>query len=183
MSLFDLIMIGISLSMDAFAVSICKGLSVRKVQLSHALICGAWFGAFQAIMPSLGYFLGSRFEHLLNSVGPWITFILLAVIGVNMVRESFGGDEAVDSDFSAKAMLPLAIATSIDAFAVGVGFAAMEANIVAAALLIGCTTFILSAIGVKVGAVFGDKYRAISERIGGVVLILIGLKTLIQSFL
>lgn len=177
MSLFDLIMIGISLSMDAFAVSICKGLSVRKVQLSHALICGAWFGAFQAIMPSFGYFLGSRFEHLLNSVGPWVAFILLAVIGVNMVRESFGGDETVDNDFSAKAMLPLAVATSIDAFA------AMEANIVVAALLIGCTTFTLSAIGVKVGAVFGDKYRAVSERIGGLVLILIGLKTLIQSFL
>lgn len=183
MSLFDLIMIGISLSMDAFAVSICKGLSVRKVQLSHALICGAWFGAFQAIMPSFGYFLGSRFGHLLNSVGPWVAFILLAVIGVNMVRESFGGDETVDNDFSAKAMLPLAVATSIDAFAVGVGFAAMEANIVVAALLIGCTTFTLSAIGVKVGAVFGDKYRAVSERIGGLVLILIGLKTLIQSFL
>lgn len=183
MSLFDLIMIGISLSMDAFAVSICKGLSVRKVQLSHALICGAWFGAFQAIMPSLGYFLGSRFEHLLNSVGPWVAFILLAVIGVNMVRESFGGDETVDNDFSAKAMLPLAVATSIDAFAVGVGFAAMEANIVVAALLIGCTTFTLSAIGVKVGAMFGDKYRAVSERFGGLVLILIGLKTLIQSFL
>ena len=183
MSLFDLIMIGISLSMDAFAVSICKGLSVRKVQLSHALICGAWFGAFQAIMPSFGYFLGSRFEHLLNIVGPWVAFILLAVIGVNMVRESFGGDETVDNDFSAKAMLPLAVATSIDAFAVGIGFAAMEANIVVAALLIGCTTFTLSAIGVKVGAVFGDKYRAVSERIGGLVLILIGLKTLIQSFL
>ena len=183
MSLFDLIMIGISLSMDAFAVSICKGLSVRKVQLSHALICGAWFGAFQAIMPSFGYFLGSRFEHLRNSVGPWVAFILLAVIGVNMVRESFGGDETVDNDLSAKAMLPLAVATSIDAFAVGVGFAAMEANIVVAALLIGCTTFTLSAIGVKGGAVFGDKYRAISERIGGLVLILIGLKTLIQSFL
>jgi putative Mn2+ efflux pump MntP len=183
MSLFDLIMIGISLSMDAFAVSICKGLSVRKVQLSHALICGAWFGAFQAIMPSFGYFLGSRFEHLFNSVGPWVAFILLAVIGVNMVRESFGGDETVDNDFSTKAMLPLAVATSIDAFAVGVGFAAMEANIVVAALLIGCTTFTLSAIGVKVGAVFGDKYRAVSERIGGLVLILIGLKTLIQSFL
>lgn len=183
MSLFDLIMIGISLSMDAFAVSICKGLSVRKVQLSHALICGAWFGAFQAIMPSFGYFLGSRFEHLFNSVGPWVAFILLAVIGVNMVRESFGGDETVDNDFSAKAMLPLAVATSIDAFAVGVGFAAMEANIVVAALLIGCTTFTLSAIGVKVGVAFGDKYRAVSERIGGLVLILIGLKTLIQSFL
>ena len=183
MSLFDLIMIGISLSMDAFAVSICKGLSVRKVQLSHALICGSWFGAFQAIMPSFGYFLGSRFAHLLSSVGPWVAFILLAVIGVNMVRESFGGDETVDNDFSAKAMLPLAVATSIDAFAVGVGFAAMEANIVVAALLIACTTFTLSAIGVKVGAVFGDKYRAVSERIGGLVLVLIGLKTLIQSFL
>ena len=97
MSLFDLLMIGISLSMDAFAVSICKGLSVRKVQLSHALICGAWFGAFQAIMPSFGYFLGSRFEHLLNSVGPWVAFILLAVIGVNMVRESFGGKIVVHS--------------------------------------------------------------------------------------
>ena len=183
MSLFDLIMIGISLSMDALAVSICKGLSVRKVQLSHALICGAWCGAFQAIMPSVGYFLGSRFEHLLYRGGPWVAFILLAVIGVNMVRESFGGDETVDNDFSAKAMLPLAVATSIDAFAVGVGFAAMEANIVVAALLIGCTTFTLSAIGVKVGAAFGDKYRAVSERIGGLVLILIGLKTLIQSFL
>ena len=183
MSLFDLLMIGISLSMDAFAVSICKGLSVRKVQLPHALICRAWFGPSQAIMPSFGYLLGSRFEHLLNSVGPWVAFILLAVIGVNMVRESFGGDETVDNDFSAKAMLPLAVATSIDAFAVGVGFAAMEANIVVAALLIGCTTFTLSAIGVKVGAMFGDKYRAVSERIGGLVLILIGLKTLIQSFL
>lgn len=183
MSLFDLIMIGISLSMDAFAVSICKGLSVRKVALSHALICGAWFGAFQAIMPSLGYFLGSRFERLLNSVGPWVAFLLLAVIGANMVRESFGADEAVDSDFSARAMLPLAVATSIDALAVGVGFAAVEANIVAAALLIGCTTFVLSGVGVKVGAVFGDKYRALSERVGGIVLILIGLKTLLQSFL
>ncbi len=181
MSLFDLIMIGISLSMDAFAVSICKGLSVRKVQLSHALICGAWFGAFQAIMPSFGYFLGSRFEHLLNSVGPWVAFILLAVIGVNMVRESFGGDETVDNDFSAKAMLPLAIATSIDAFAVGVSFAAMQVDILPAAGLIGVITCLLSAIGVKVGAMFGDKYRAPAERIGGIVLILIGVKTLLTG--
>ena len=181
MSLFDLIMIGISLSMDAFAVSICKGLSVRKVQLSHALICGAWFGAFQAIMPSFGYFLGSRFEHLLNSVGPWVAFILLAVIGVNMVRESFGGDETVDNDFSAKAMLPLAIATSIDAFAVGVSFAAMQVDILPAAGLIGVITCLLSAIGVKVGAMFGDKYRTPAERIGGIVLILIGVKTLLTG--
>ena len=181
MSLFDLIMIGISLSMDALAVSICKGLSVRKVQLSHALICGAWFGAFQAIMPSFGYFLGSRFEHLLNSVGHWVAFILLAVIGVNMVRESFGGDETVDNDFSAKAMLPLAIATSIDAFAVGVSFAAMQVDILPAAGLIGVITCLLSAIGVKVGAMFGDKYRAPAERIGGIVLILIGVKTLLTG--
>ena len=183
MTLFDLILIAVSLSMDAFAVSICKGLSVRRVSLTHALTCGLWFGGFQALMPALGYFLGDRFSALLTKFGPRIAFVLLALIGANMVKESFGGDEQLDDDYSAKAMLPLAVATSIDAFAVGVGFAAMEANIVVAALLIGCTTFTLSAIGVKVGAVFGDKYRAVSERIGGVVLILIGLKTLIQSFL
>ena len=181
MGFIELLLIAVGLSMDAFAVSICKGLSVRKVQLSHALICGAWFGAFQAIMPSFGYFLGSRFEHLLNSVGPWVAFILLAVIGVNMVRESFGGDETVDNDFSAKAMLPLAIATSIDAFAVGVSFAAMQMDILPAAGLIGVITCLLSAIGVKVGAMFGDKYRAPAERIGGIVLILIGVKTLLTG--
>ena len=170
-------------TMGIALVGVASTTSIPVPLVIAAVVCGAWFGAFQAIMPSFGYFLGSRFEHLLNSVGPWVAFILLAVIGVNMVRESFGGDETVDNDFSAKAMLPLAVATSIDAFAVGVGFAAMEANIVVAALLIGCTTFTLSAIGVKVGAVFGDKYRAVSERIGGLVLILIGLKTLIQSFL
>ena len=183
MTLFDLILIAVSLSMDAFAVSICKGLSVRKVSLQHAMICGVWFGGFQFLMPALGYFLGDRFAALLTKFGPWIAFVLLALIGANMIKESFGGDEQLDDDYSAKAMLPLAVATSIDAFAVGVGFAAMEANIVVAALLIGCTTFTLSVIGVKVGAVFGDKYRAVSERIGGLVLILIGLKTLIQSFL
>ena len=119
MSLFDLIMIGISLSMDAFAVSICKGLSVRKVQLSHALICGAWFGAFQAIMPSFGYFLGSRFEHLLNSVGPWVAFILLGLIGGNMLREALSGeeDEAEDAAIGAgrdhKKLFLMAVATSI----------------------------------------------------------------------
>ncbi|MGN0653024.1 MAG: manganese efflux pump MntP family protein, partial [Gemmiger sp.] len=116
-------------------------------------------------------------------VGPWVAFILLALIGANMVRESFGEDEEVDNDFSAKAMLPLAVATSIDALAVGVSFAAMQVNIVPAACIIGITTCVLSAIGVKVGAVFGDKYRALAERMGGIVLILIGLKTLIESFL
>ena len=147
MTLFDLILIAVSLSMDAFAVSICKGLSVRKVSLQHAMICGVWF----------------------------------ALIGANMIKESFGGDEQLDDDYSAKAMLPLAIATSIDAFAVGVSFAAMQVNILPAAGLIGVITCLLSAIGVKVGAMFGDKYRAPAERIGGIVLILIGVKTLLTG--
>ena len=156
-------MIGISLSMDAFAVSICKGLSVRQVQLSHALICGAWFGAFQAIMPSFGYFsFGSSTCSTALALG------CLYPAGCNRRKHgaapACAGDELWTTIFP-PAMLPLAVATSIDAFAVGVGFAAMEANIVVAALLIGCTTFTLSAIGVKVGAVFGDKYRAVSERI------------------
>ena len=181
MTLFDLILIAISLSMDAFAVSICKGLSVRKVSLSHALICGVWFGGFQFLMPTLGYFLGGRFAVVLTKFGPWIAFVLLALIGTNMVKESFGGDEQLDDDYSAKAMLPLAVATSIDAFAVGVSFAAMQVAILSSAALIGCTTCLLSAIGVKVGAMFGDKYRAPAERIGGIVLILIGIKTLLTG--
>lgn len=181
MSLFDLVLIAVSLSMDAFAVSICKGLSVHKVQFRHALICGIWFGGFQAGMPALGYFLGDRFSALLTRFGPWIAFLLLAFIGANMVKESFGEDETLDDDYSARAMLPLAVATSIDAFAVGVGFVAMQVQILPAVTLIGCITCLLSGIGVKVGAIFGDKYRAPAERIGGIVLILIGLKTLLSG--
>lgn len=179
MHLGDLVIIAISLSMDAFAVSICKGLSVRRVRLVHALTCGVWFGAFQSIMPSLGYLLGSQFSDILSRVGCWVAFFLLAFIGINMVRESFGEEEALDNDFSASAMLPLAVATSIDALAVGVGFAAIRVDIVPAVLLIGCITCLLSAIGVKVGAMFGARYRAPAERIGGVVLVLMGLKTLL----
>lgn len=181
MTLFDLILIAISLSMDAFAVSICKGLSVRKVSFRHALICGVWFGGFQGLMPALGYFLGDRFSTLLTRFGPWVAFILLAIIGANMVKESFGEDESLDDNYSPKAMLPLAVATSIDAFAVGVGFAAVQVQILPAVTLIGCITCVLSGIGVKVGAVFGDKYRAPAERLGGIVLILIGLKTLLSG--
>ena len=173
--------LAVGLSMDAFAVSICKGLSVRKVSLQHAMICGVWFGGFQFLMPALGYFLGDRFAALLTKFGPWIAFVLLALIGANMIKESFGGDEQLDDDYSAKAMLPLAIATSIDAFAVGVSFAAMQVDILPAAGLIGVITCLLSAIGVKVGAMFGDKYRAPAERIGGIVLILIGVKTLLTG--
>lgn len=181
MTLFDLILIAVSLSMDAFAVSICKGLSVRKVTLRHALTCGLWFGGFQAAMPALGYFLGDRFASVLTRFGPWIAFFLLAVIGANMVRESFGDDETLDDDYSAKAMLPLAVATSIDAFAVGVSFAAVQVQILPAVALIGCITCMLSAVGVKAGAVFGGKYRAPAERLGGVVLLLIGFKTLLSG--
>ena len=181
MTLFDLILIAISLSMDAFAVSICKGLSVRKVSFRHALICGVWFGGFQGLMPALGYFLGDRFPTLLTRFGPWVAFILLAIIGANMVKESFGEDESLDDDYSPKAMLPLAVATSIDAFAVGVGLAAVQVQILPAVTLIGCITCVLSGIGVKVGAIFGDKYRAPAERLGGIVLILIGLKTLLSG--
>ena len=181
MTLFDLVLIAISLSMDAFAVSICKGLSVRKVNFRHALTCGILFGGFQALMPALGYFLGDRFSTLLTRFGPWIAFFLLVFIGANMVKESFGEDESLDDDYSPKAMLPLAIATSIDAFAVGVSFAAMQVQILPAVALIGCITCVLSGIGVKVGAIFGNKYRAPAERIGGIVLILIGLKTLLSG--
>lgn len=179
--MFDLILIAISLSMDAFAVSICKGLSVRKVSFRHALICGVWFGGFQGLMPALGYFLGDRFSTLLTRFGPWVAFILLTIIGANMVKESFGEDESLDDDYSPKAMLPLAVATSIDAFAVGVGLAAVQVQILPAVTLIGCITCVLSGIGVKVGAIFGDKYRAPAERLGGIVLILIGLKTLLSG--
>lgn len=181
MSLADLFIIALGLSMDAFAVSICKGLSVRKMQLRHALICGVWFGAFQALMPLLGYWLGSGFAGLIGSFGHWVAFALLAVIGINMIRESFGGEEEVTPDFSPKAMLPLAVATSIDALAVGVSFAATGTDIVAAVLFIGIVTLVVSAAGVKIGNLFGTRYKALAERAGGAVLVLMGLKILLQG--
>lgn len=181
MGIWELFLVGLSLSMDAFAVSICKGLSVRKLSISHALICGIYFGGFQALMPVIGYFLGGTFSSLLQSIGYWLAFILLALIGANMVRESFGEEESLNDDFSPKAMLPLAVATSIDALAVGVAYAAVDVEIGPAAAIIGVTTFVCSAIGVKFGAVFGAKFSALAERAGGAVLILIGLKTLLQG--
>ena len=181
MGIGELFLVGLSLSMDAFAVSICKGLSVRRLKLSHAILCGVYFGGFQALMPTLGYFLGGTFSGLIQDVGYWLAFILLALIGANMVRESFGETESLNDDFSPKAMLPLAVATSIDALAVGVAFAAVDVSTGPAAGLIGVTTFVCSAIGVKIGAVFGAKFRALAERAGGIVLILIGLKTLLDG--
>ena len=181
MGILGLFIIAVGLSMDAFAVSICKGLSVRTLRPRHALITGAYFGGFQALMPLIGFFLGVRFQSLITSVDHWIAFVLLALIGGNMVRESRESDEENLSDsFSFGTMLPLAVATSIDALAIGVTFAFLQVDIVPAVCLIGVTTFALSCVGVKVGNVFGAKYKARAELFGGVVLILMGLKILLE---
>lgn len=184
MSIFDILLIGVGLSMDAFAVSICKGLSVQKVQKKHLLCVGAYFGIFQALMPMLGYFLGTTFASLIDQFDHWIAFILLAIIGANMIREALGKDDEDDesnADFSFKTMLMLAIATSIDALAVGVTFALDKTNIFLAAGLIGLTTFTLSPIGLMVGNRFGLRYKRKAELAGGIVLIGIGLKLLLEG--
>ncbi|MDO4815701.1 MAG: manganese efflux pump MntP family protein [Bacillota bacterium] len=181
MGFLDLFLIAVALSMDAFAVSVCKGLSVGKLKPKHSLIAGAYFGGFQALMPVVGFLLGFKFEKFIVSVDHWIAFVLLAVIGANMIKEALGGDEdEVDSSFGFKAMLPMAVATSIDALAVGITFAFLNVSIVKAAALIGITTFVLSAIGVVVGNLFGAKYKSKAELLGGIVLILIGLKILLE---
>ncbi len=182
MSLWELFVIALGLSMDAFAVSICKGLSVQKMRPRHALACGLWFGAFQALMPLLGYLLGAGFAGLVGGFSHWVAFALLAFIGGNMLRESFGGGaEAPDPDFSPRAMLPLAVATSIDALAAGVSFAAMRVRILPAVALVGVTTCAFSALGCKVGNLFGARYKALAERAGGAALVLMGLKILLEG--
>ena len=167
--------------MDAFAVSICKGLSIQKLKLRHALIVGAWFGAFQALMPAVGYLLGSAFTDMIEAVDHWIAFVLLLLIGGNMVREALGGDEEeCDPSLSPMSMLLLAVATSIDALAVGITFAFLRVEVLPAVTLIGVCTFAISAVGVKIGNVFGARYRSKAELLGGVVLVLIGLKILLE---
>ena len=181
MSLWELFVIAVGLSMDAFAVSICKGLSVRRLKPKHVLIAGLYFGGFQALMPLLGYFLGKQFQSLITSADHWIAFILLGLIGFNMIREARNGDEEnLNESMGVKAMLPLAVATSIDALAVGITFAFMQVQIAPAVSFIGVTTFLLSAAGVKIGNVFGMKYKAKAELFGGIVLILMGLKILLE---
>ena len=180
MSLWELFVIAVGLSMDAFAVSVCKGLSVNRVRVSHSLICGAYFGLFQGLMPLVGWLLGVRFQSMITSVDHWIAFVLLGLIGFNMVRESRGEEESIDASFTFRAMLPLAVATSIDALAVGVTFAFLQVNILSAVSFIGVTTFVLSAIGVRVGAVFGARFRNKAELAGGLILILMGLKILLE---
>ncbi len=180
MSLSELLLIAVGLSMDAFAVSVCKGLSVKRVSVRHALLTGLYFGGFQFLMPVLGWLLGYRFEALIVSVDHWIAFLLLALIGGNMVRESFTDAEKLDDDFGFRTMLLLAIATSIDALAVGVTFAFLTVRILPAAGLIGVVTFLLSGAGVYIGHVFGARFKAGAERLGGIILILIGLKILLE---
>ena len=191
MGLGELFMVAVGLSMDAFAVSVCKGLAKKKIRIKHVLICGIWFGAFQALMPMIGYILGAQFAGYVDTVAPWIAFALLAAIGGNMIRESFGDEDETDAGLDVKTMFLMAVATSIDALAVGITFACVPVtiieagrllNTVIAVLLIGLTTFILSGIGVKVGNVFGTHYRARAEQAGGIILILIGIKILLEHF-
>ncbi|MDO4271048.1 MAG: manganese efflux pump MntP family protein [Eubacteriales bacterium] len=181
MGFLELFILAVGLSMDAFAVSVCKGLSVRALRPRHALITGAYFGGFQALMPLAGFLLGVRFQSLITSVDHWIAFVLLALIGLNMVRESREcGEDSLSDSFSFGTMLPLAVATSIDALAVGVTFAFLQVDIVPAVCFIGGTTFVLSCAGLLVGRVFGAKYKSRAELFGGVVLILMGLKILLE---
>ena len=182
MSILEILLLGIGLSMDAFAVSICKGLSTKKLQIKHYLIIGAWFGGFQALMPTIGYFLGSTFEQYITAFDHWVAFVLLAAIGANMIKESFSKEESeTNSSFAFKPMLLMALATSIDALAVGITFALLpDVNVPLAVCLIGVTTFVCSAAGLKIGNLFGLRYKAKAELAGGIILILIGLKILLE---
>ena len=181
MGLLELFILAVGLSMDAFAVSVCKGLSVTKMEPKHALLCGAYFGGFQALMPALGYLLGSQFESMITRIDHWIAFVLLALIGGNMIKEAFeNGEEAADPSLDIKTMTLMAVATSIDALAVGVTFAFLQVRILPAVLFIGSITFLLSAAGVKIGNVFGCRYQKKAEFAGGLILILMGLKILLE---
>ena len=182
MSFVEILLIGIGLSMDAFSVSVCKGLTTKKFSWKIALTCGLWFGFFQALMPVIGYFLGSQFEQYITTVDHWIAFGLLFLIGANMIREAIWSheDHEHDAALNFKTMLLLAIATSIDALAVGISFACIQVKIWSSVLIIGVTTFLFSVIGVKIGNVFGSRFEKSAEIVGGIILILIGLKILLE---
>lgn len=187
MGLFELLLLAVGLAMDAFAVSICKGLAVKKVTIKEYLLCGIWFGTFQGLMPFIGYLVGSRFESLITAVAPWVAFILLTLIGGNMIKESFGPPEEAKPGFDVKTMFMMAIATSIDALAVGITFVAVPVkvfssgkmiNVLFAVAMIAVITCIISMIGVKIGNLFGTRYKSGSEIMGGTILIFIGLRSL-----
>ena len=181
MGIGELIVLSLGLGMDAFAVSICKGLSMKKMNWKKALIIGLYFGGFQAIMPVLGYSLSKGFENFVTSIDHWIAFILLGVIGINMIKEAISKENDVHNDsVKFKEMIVLAIATSIDALAVGITFAFLNVNLILAISLIGIITFIISVLGVKVGNIFGDKYEKKAEFAGGIILIFLGIKILVE---
>ena len=186
MNFGELMLLAVGLSMDAFAVSICKGLAMKKATLKAGLTCGIWFGGFQALMPLIGFFLGGLFAGVIQAVDHWIAFVLLAFIGINMLREAFSGKcdcescEA-DADMSFKNMFLMAVATSIDALAAGISLAmAGNVNIFAAVLLIGAFTFVFCTVGVKIGNVFGSKLENKAQMVGGIILILLGIKILLE---
>lgn len=181
MTIIEVVLIAIGLAMDAFAVSVCKGISFKKMSWKKATIVGLYFGIFQALMPVIGYFLGTAFETLVTRVDHWIAFILLSLIGLNMLKEAFGKDaECCDDSVDFKTMAILSIATSIDALAIGITFAFLKTNILISALLIGIITFVICILGVKIGNKFGDKYERNAEVVGGLILILMGLKILLE---
>ena len=178
MGIGELLAISMGVSMDAFAIAICKGLSVERVEPGHLLSAGLWFGGAQAVMPLLGYFLGSGFRLIIESLDHWISFILLAAIGIHMILESREPVRKMEASFAPRAMLPLAAADSIDALAVGVSFAFLKADILPAVLMIGLTTFVFSVAGVKIGNRFGARYRSKAEAAGGSILLLMGISIL-----
>lgn len=184
MGIAELLLLAAGLSMDACAVSICKGLAMKKATLKEGAICGAWFGGFQALMPLIGFFLGSLFANAIEAVDHWIAFVLLALIGYNMLRETFSKCSDCDNheaDLSAKTMFVMAIATSIDALAVGISLAmAGNVNIVLAVVLIGVITFIMCCAGVKIGNIFGSRFEKKAQAAGGIILILLGIKILVD---
>lgn len=181
MSFVELFILAVGLSMDAFAVAVCKGLAMKKADLKKAVIIGLYFGIFQAGMPLIGYLTGVGFQSEISEIDHWLAFILLAVIGFNMIKEAFSKEKEEPNDsLCFKTMLVLAVATSIDALAVGVTFAFLKVNIITAVIFIGIVTFLLSMIGVKIGSVFGTKYKSRAELAGGIILILMGTKILLE---
>lgn len=181
MGLIELFLIAVGLSMDAFAVSVCKGLAMPKCTFKKAAIVGLWFGGFQALMPAIGYVLGAQFQETIASIDHWIAFVLLALIGGNMIHEALDNDEEeADASLDVKTMFFLAVATSIDALAIGITFAFLKVSIIPAVCFIGIVTFIISFAGVKIGNVFGARYKNKAEIVGGIILILLGLKILLE---
>lgn len=181
MDFVTLLTLAVGLAMDAFAVSICKGLAMREKVLKKGIIVGLWFGGFQALMPTIGFFLGTQFKDQITSIDHWIAFVLLGLIGINMVKEALSNEEEqADDSIEVKEMFMLAVATSIDALAVGITFAFLNVHIVSAASIIGVCTFLISFAGVKIGNIFGTKYKSKAELAGGIILILLGFKILFE---